>query len=53
MNSLGNEIETGTRHVSDCFSTSTFSCKKARPISENCWPDWSAGQIKNYNKQNH
>jgi hypothetical protein len=46
MNSLGNEIETGTPDVSRCFFTSTFSCKNATPTSENCWPDWSAGHSK-------
>src|SRR5215469_13121637 len=48
MNSLGNEIETGTPNVSHCFFTSTFSCKNAKLISEKCWPDRSAGLIKNY-----
>jgi len=46
MNSLGNEIETGTPNVSHCFFTSTFSCKNAKLISENCWPDRPPGHVR-------
>ena len=46
MNSSGNEIETGTPNVSHCFFTSTFSCKNATLISENCWPHRSGAKSK-------